>query len=90
MRQTAEKAVPFAKSGAKPQRESEETKNIEKRRAEIPEGIRHEAGFTIIDKSEPQSLKRCLGNKNYYKIRQKVPFLSKKVFKMNILRILRV
>ena len=56
MRQTAVKAVPFAKSGAKPQRESEETKNIEKRREKNPEIIRHETGFTIIDKSEPQSL----------------------------------
>ena len=37
MRQTAVKAVPFAKSGAKPQRESDETKNIEKRWGKIPE-----------------------------------------------------
>ena len=39
MRQTAVKAVPFAKSGAKPQRESDETKNIEKRWGKIPEGF---------------------------------------------------
>ena len=32
MRQTAEKAVPFAKSGAKPQRESENLKKNKKRR----------------------------------------------------------
>jgi len=64
MRQTAVKAVPFAKSGAKPQRESDEKKNIEKRWEKIAGAIRHEAGFTTIDKSEPQSLKRCLGNTN--------------------------
>ena len=34
MRQTAVKAVPFTKSGAKPQRESEETKNIEEKLGE--------------------------------------------------------
>ena len=61
MRQTAVKAVPFAKSGAKPQRESDETKNIEKRWEKNPETIRHEAGFTIIVKSEPQSLRDVWG-----------------------------
>ena len=67
MRQTAEKAVPFTKSGAKPQRESEKTyiktKNIEKRRGKIAGAIRHKARFTIIVKSEPQSLRNVWGIK---------------------------
>ena len=38
-------------------------KNLEKRWEKIAAAIRHKAGFTIIVKSEPQSLPRCLGNK---------------------------
>ena len=36
-------------------------KNLEKRWGKITGPIRHKAGFTIIVKSEPQSLPRCLG-----------------------------
>ena len=65
MRQTAEKAVPFTKSAAKPQRESEKTNKNKKtsRNAggKITGTIWHKAGFITIVKSEPQSLPLCLG-----------------------------
>ena len=50
MRQTAEKAIPFTKSCAKPQRESgnlkKTQKNIEKRQGGIGATIWHKARFT--------------------------------------------
>jgi len=42
MRQTAEKAVPFAKSGAKPQRESEKTPKNEKHRETLGKNPRND------------------------------------------------
>ena len=87
MRQTAVKAVPFAKSGAKPQRESDETKNIEKRWGKIPELFQARSRVYYHRQVRTPIAKAMFGE---YKIRQKMSFLSKKVLKMNIPRILRV
>ena len=53
MRQTAEKAVPFAKSGAKPQRESEQIKEKQKNRETPGENPgRHPAQSRVYYHSE--------------------------------------
>ena len=62
-RSPSPKVVPNRSEKAKKQGK---TKNIEKRWEKIAGAIRHKAGFTIIVKSEPQSLPRCLGKNEKY------------------------
>ena len=64
MRQTAEKAVPFAKSGAKPQPESEKIKKKQKPRETLGENRGpHPAQSRVYYHSEVRTpiATRCLG-----------------------------
>ena len=66
MRQTAEKAVPFTKSGAKPQRESEKTNKNKKHRETLGKNYtNHLAQSQVYYHSEVRTpiATRCLGNK---------------------------